>query len=81
MIEFENVSFAYAGEEPCIRGVNLKAAEGECVVFKMCIRDSSGAARAHGCDRPGDAGFHLLERPAYKARQRPPCEVRSCRGA
>lgn len=33
MIEFENVSFAYAGEEPCIRGVNLKAAEGECVVF------------------------------------------------
>lgn len=33
MIELENVSFAYAGEKPCVRGVNLKAAEGECVVL------------------------------------------------
>ena len=33
MIELENVSFAYAGEEPCIHGVDLRVAAGECVVF------------------------------------------------
>lgn len=34
MIEFENVSFAYTGQEhDGLRDINLKISDGECVLF------------------------------------------------
>ena len=41
MIEFENVSFAYTGQEhDGLRDINLKISDGECVLF--CGRSGCG---------------------------------------
>ena len=41
MIEFENVSFSYQGQEhDGLHGINLKIADGECVLF--CGRSGCG---------------------------------------
>ena len=41
MIEFENVSFSYEGQEhDSLHGISLKIADGECVLF--CGRSGCG---------------------------------------